>query len=179
VGTCHDGRELDVRADLEEPDADANDLLIGRRVDWSRIGGKIEQVHCVWCLLNREGVRAEGSEGFDDGVIHGSGESSSGGVVVEAHAKVSVHDGFVKSVGVAVAEGSEGFCVLCLPGMGVDDNELCRVSGTDDAELPRVAFELRVAKGENGGSMIVVEDLVGRAGSIDASEDSHVRIAVG
>jgi len=166
---------------LQEPDADANDLLIGRRVDWSRIGGKIEQVHCVWCLLYREGVRAEGSEGFDDGVIHGSGESASGWVVVEAHAKVSVHDGFVKSAGVAVAEGSEGFCVLCLPGMdyssvidmGVDDNELCRVSGTGDAELPRIAFELGVSKGENGGSMIVVEDLVGRAGSIDASEDSH------
>jgi len=100
--------------------------------------------------------------------------------VVEVHAEVSVHDGFVKSAGVAVAEGSEGFCVLCLPGkdyssvidMGFDDNELGRVSGTDDAELPRVAFELRVAEGENGGSMIVVEDLVGCAGSIDASEDS-------
>jgi len=187
VGTCHDGRELDVRADLEEPDADANDLLIGRRVDWSRIGGKIEQVHCVWCLLNREGVRAEGSEGFDDGMIHGRGEGSSGGVVVEAHAEVSVHDGFVKGAGVAVAEGSEGFCVLCLPGkdhssiinVGIDDNELGGVSRADDAELARVGFELGVAEGENCGRMIVVEDLVGSAGSIDAAEDSNICIAVG
>jgi len=44
--------------------------------------------------------------------------------------------------------------------MGVDDNELGRVSRADDAELPKVAFELEVAEGENGGGMIVVEDLV-------------------
>jgi len=63
--------------------------------------------------------------------------------------------------------------------MSVDDNELGRVSRADDAELPRVAFELGVAEGEDGGCMILVEDLVGYAGSIDAAEDSHVCIAVG
>ncbi len=34
VGACHNGRELDVEADLEEPNADTNDPLIGHWFDW-------------------------------------------------------------------------------------------------------------------------------------------------
>lgn len=56
VGACHNGRELDVEADLEEPDADTNDPLIGHWVDWSRIGGKIKQVYGD-CCIGRESVR--------------------------------------------------------------------------------------------------------------------------
>ena len=63
--------------------------------------------------------------------------------------------------------------------MGVDNDEYSRVGGTDDAELSRIGFELRVTDGEDGSSVVVVKDLVGHAGSVDAALDLNVGIAVG
>ena len=67
-----------------------------------------------------------------------------------------------------VVGGREGLGVLRGPGMdyttivnmGVDDDEYSRVGGTDDPELSRIAFELGVSDGEDGGSVIIVKDLI-------------------
>ena len=44
--------------------------------------------------------------------------------------------------------------------MGVDYDEYSRVGGTDDPELSRIACELGASDGEDGGSVVVIKDLV-------------------
>jgi len=70
----------------------------------------------------------------------------------------------------------ESLFVLGAPGkdssavvdVSVDDDESIGVVGKGDLELAR----------EEESRMVVIEDLVRDAGSIDASEDLHVRTAV-
>jgi len=63
--------------------------------------------------------------------------------------------------------------------MSVDDDEDGGISGARDLEFAQVAFKLDVAQGEEELSVVVVEDLVRDAGSVDAAEDLDVRTTVG
>ena len=63
--------------------------------------------------------------------------------------------------------------------MGIDNDKYVGIFGTGDFEFPEVAFKLDVPKGEEELGVILVEDLVGDASTVDALEDLHVGIAVG
>jgi len=58
--------------------------------------------------------------------------------------------------------------------MSVDDGKDGGISGARDLEFAQVAFELGVAQGEEELGVVVVEDLVRDAGSVDAAEDFDV-----
>ena len=62
--------------------------------------------------------------------------------------------------------------------MSVNDNEYCGILRTGDLELAKVPFELGVPKGKEELGMILVEDLVGYAGSIDTAKDLNVSTAI-
>ena len=57
VGACHNGRELDVEADLEEPDADTNDPLIGHWVGAGSVVRSNRSIVYGVCCIGRESVR--------------------------------------------------------------------------------------------------------------------------
>ena len=61
----------------------------------------------------------------------------------------------------------------------MDDDEDGGISGARDLEVAQVAFELNVAQGEEELGVIVVEDLVRDAGSVDTAEDLVVGTTVG
>jgi hypothetical protein len=81
----------------------------------------------------------------------------------------------------------EGLVVLRSPGkdsativdVSVDNDEDGGISGARDLEFAQVTFKLDVAQGEEELSVVVVEDLVRDAGSVDAAEDLDVRTTVG
>jgi hypothetical protein len=77
----------------------------------------------------------------------------------------------LKSLFILGAPGKDSPTVV---DVSVDDHECVGVVGTGDLELARISFALAVAEREEETSMVVVEDLVRDAGSIDASEDLHV-----
>ncbi len=47
MGTSHNNSKLDLDADLQEPDEDSGDRLVGLCVNWSRIRSWVEEVHGV------------------------------------------------------------------------------------------------------------------------------------
>jgi hypothetical protein len=63
--------------------------------------------------------------------------------------------------------------------MSANNDENSRIGGTDDPELSWIAFELRVSDGEDGGCVVIVEDLVRHSGSIVAALDLYIGIGVG
>jgi hypothetical protein len=63
--------------------------------------------------------------------------------------------------------------------MSVDNYEHVGIFGAGDLEFPEVAFKLDVAKRQEELGVILVEDLVGDASTVDALEDLHVGIAIG
>ena len=152
VSTGHDDRKLSLESELEEPDELANTPLVGFGIHRSGIIRDVEEVHRVWSGLLGKGRGAEGGEDLEDAVIHRGGHGPGVRVIAEAHSKVAIHGGRVKSAWVAVAEGLEGLIVLGAPGeysssvinMGVDDHEYVGVYRTGNLELAEVTFELCV-----------------------------------
>ena len=63
--------------------------------------------------------------------------------------------------------------------MSVDDDEDGGISGACDLEFAQVAFKLDVAQEEEELGVVVVEDLVRDAGSVDGAEDLDVGTTVG
>ena len=61
----------------------------------------------------------------------------------------------------------------------MDDDEDNGISGARDLEVAQVAFEPNVAQGEEELGVVVVEDLVRDAGSVDTAEDLDVGTTVG
>ena len=88
---------------------------------------------------------------------------------------------------IAIAVCSKSLIILGAPGkycstiinMSVDNNKYVGIFGTGDLEFPEVAFKLDVAKGDEELRVILVEDLVGDASTVDTLEDLHVGIAIG
>ena len=75
--------------------------------------------------------------------------------------------------------GSPGEDSASIVDVSVDDDEDGGISGARDLEFAQVAFELDEAQGEEELGVVVVEDLVRDAGSVDAAEDLDVGTTVG
>ena len=63
--------------------------------------------------------------------------------------------------------------------MSVDNNGHVRIFGAGDLEFSEVAFKLDITKGEEELGVILVEDLVGDASTVDALANLYVGIAIG
>lgn len=90
----------------------------------------------------------------------------------------------IQGVGVSLAKDLERLSLLGRPCMNY--STIINVSFYDDEhsrinnrELARVFFEVGVADGEDGGSMVVVEDIIGNSCAIDAALDLYISVTVG
>ena len=62
--------ELDLDAELEEPNESSGNLLIGLGVDWGKICRRVKDVHGVWGRLNREGIGTARGKDLRDSMVH-------------------------------------------------------------------------------------------------------------
>ena len=87
----HDDSELNLDAELEEPNESSGNLLIGLGVNWVEIGRRVKEVHGVWGRLNREGIGTAGGEDLRDSMVRRTSHGSGVFVVGEDHTEVTIH----------------------------------------------------------------------------------------
>ena len=66
----HDDSELDLNAELEEPNEYSCNLLIGLGVDWGKICRRVKDDPGVWGRLNREGIGTARGKDLRDSMVH-------------------------------------------------------------------------------------------------------------